>query len=262
MGKDFNINMMDKIKIYPEHPVNPVNFNKLSVVIPVYNEVHNIDILYEKNAAVLRNIGKDYEIVFVNDGSRDGSLEKLKELKNKDPKVRIISFKRNHGQTAAMDAGFKYSTGDVIVTMDADLQNDPADIPLLLEQLDKYDAVIGWRHKRNDPWIKLVSSKIANWVRNKLSGETVTDTGCSLKAYKRYCLQDLKLFNGMHRFLPTLIKLEGYTVGEVKVSHHPRLYDSSKYGVWNRVFKSFIDLLAVRWMKKRYLRYKKDVEQF
>lgn len=235
---------------------------KLSLVIPVYNELHNLDALYERSIVVLKQLGKEYEFVFVNDGSTDGSLEKLKELKDKDHRVVIVSFKRNYGQTAAMDAGFKHSTGDVIVTMDADLQNDPADIHKLLEELNNYDTVVGWRHKRSDSWLRRVSSKIANTVRNKLSNETIADTGCSLKAYKRYCLENLKLFDGMHRFLPTLIKLEGYTVGEVKVGHHPRLHDQSKYGVWNRVFKSFFDLLAVRWMKKRYLRYKKDVELY
>lgn len=236
------------------------SLKKLSIVIPVYNELHNLDELYKRNVAVIKQIGKEYEIVFVDDGSRDGTLEKLLEIKKADDNVKIVSFAKNQGQTAAMDAGFKHATGDVIVTMDGDLQNDPVDIPVLLKELENFDTVVGWRHKRNDTFIRRVSSKIANAIRNKLSNETIADTGCSLKAYKSYCLKDLKLYEGMHRFLPTLIKLEGYTVGQVKVSHHPRLNDQSKYGVWNRVFKSFFDLLAVRWMKKRYLRYKNYVK--
>lgn len=241
---------------------NTFIFDKLSIVIPLYNEEESLEELYRKNIEVIKTLGKEYEIVFVNDASSDGSLDILKRLKKSDPNITIVSFKHNHGQTAAMDAGFKYSTGDVIVTMDADLQNDPGDIPLLLEQLDRFDVVVGWRYERQDSWLRKISSRIANSVRNKVSGETIADTGCSLKAFKRQCLENINLYNGMHRFLPTLVKLEGYTVTQVKVSHHPRLYGTSKYGVWNRVFKATYDLMVVRWMKKRYLRYKNDVELF
>jgi hypothetical protein len=140
--------------------------------------------------------------------------------------------------------------------MDADLQNDPHDIPRLVEKIGKFDIVCGWRHQRKDPWIKIVSSKIANFVRNMLSQEKIVDTGCSLKAYKRECLQKLKLFNGMHRFFPTLAKMEGYTVTQVKVNHRPRRFGTTKYTISNRMVRAFADLLAVRWMKKRHLDYK------
>ena len=154
-----------------------------------------------------------------------------------------------------MDAGFKHAVGKYVVTMDADLQNDPADIPKLLEKLNTCDMVCGWRQKRNDPWIKRISSKVANSIRNKLSNEDIKDTGCSLKAYRRECFSRIKLFNGMHRFLPTLFKMEGFSVTEVVVNHYPRKFGKSKYGVFNRAFRAFMDLLVVRWMKKRKLNY-------
>ena len=166
-----------------------------------------------------------------------------------------MHFKKNAGQTAAMDAGFRHAKGSYVVSMDADLQNDPADIPQLLEKLKTYDMVCGWRQKRNDPWIKRISSKVANAIRNKLSQEEIRDTGCSLKAYRKECLDKIKLFNGMHRFLPTLFKMEGFTVAEVVVNHYPRKFGKSKYGISNRAVRAFIDLLVVRWMKERKLNY-------
>ena len=150
---------------------------------------------------------------------------------------------------------FKSARGKVIVTMDADLQNSPEDIPLLLEKIKEYDVVCGWRHKRNDPWIKRISSRIANSVRNKLSEETITDTGCSLKAFRRECFENVKLYKGMHRFFPTLMKMEGFKVTEVKVRHYPRIHGYSKYNIRNRLMSSFLDLLAIRWMKKRHISY-------
>ena len=159
-----------------------------------------------------------------------------------------------------MWAGFREARGDIVISLDADLQNDPADIPKLLEKMPEYDAVVGWRAKRNDPPWRLIQSRIANWIRNKLSGEQIADTGCSLKAYKRECLEPLKLYKGLHRFLPTLIKMEGYAVAEVVVSHRPREHGESKYGMWNRAIPAFKDLLAVRWMKKRHIRYEIEKE--
>lgn len=227
----------------------------LSVIIPVFNERENLVPLEKELTTNLMPLKRSYEIIFIDDGSADDSAEVIRSLKQSNPKIRLIRFKYNAGQTAAFDAGFKAARGDVIVTLDADLQNNPADIPLLLEKMGEYDMVCGWRHKRNDPWIKKISSKIANSVRNKLSDETITDTGCSLKAYRRECLLDLKLFNGMHRFFPTLIKMQGFKVAETKVSHHPRRHGESKYNIRNRLFTSFLDLLAIRWMKKRRLNY-------
>lgn len=232
----------------------------LSVVLPIYNEEESIPVLLPRISAALDPLGKAYEVVCVNDGSSDGSLSLLREMAKQNPAIRIVNFKKNHGQTAAFDAGFHAAKGEVVVTMDADLQNDPADIPKLLEKMGEFDVVCGWRHKRNDPWIRLVSSRIANGVRNWLSDETITDTGCSLKAFRREDLLKLKLYNGMHRFLPTLLKMEGCRVTEVKVGHFPRQYGTSKYGIGNRLFKGLYDLVAVRWMKKRQLKYKSDVE--
>ena len=171
------------------------------------------------------------------------------------PQLRVIKLARNAGQTAALDAGFRRSHGAVVVTLDADLQNDPADIPALLSNLEGCDAVVGVRRTRRDSLVRRLSSRIANYVRNRLSDEEITDTGCSLKAYRREALERLVLYNGMHRFLPTLIKMEGFHVREVPVGHRPRKHGQSKYGIGNRLVPAFVDLLAVRWMKKRKLRY-------
>ncbi|MCF6156493.1 MAG: glycosyltransferase [Candidatus Brocadia sp.] len=225
----------------------------ISIVIPVYNEVDNIEPLGRSIINKMR--GKNYEVIFVNDGSTDGSTGKLNAWCASHTNFRTIHFKKNAGQTAAMDAGFKHAAGKYVVSMDADMQNDPADIPKLLEKLDTYDMVCGWRQKRNDPWIKRISSKVANFIRNKLSQEDIKDTGCSLKAYRKECFNRIKLYNGMHRFLPTLFKMEGFTVAEIVVNHYPRKFGKSKYGISNRAFRAFIDLLVVRWMKKRKLNY-------
>ena len=227
----------------------------LSIVIPVFNEEDNLRLLTSELTGVLQSLNKPWEILFIDDGSRDGSLHVLKELREQSSNIRVIIFKKNCGQTAAFDAGFNAAKGEVIITMDADLQNDPRDIPKLLEKIGEYDAVCGWRHKRNDPFIKRFSSAIANFVRNKLSDETIADVGCSLKAFRSESVKKLKLYNGMHRFFPTLIKMERGTVIEVKVNHRPRKHGSSKYNIRNRMVRSFIDLLAVRWMKKRRLTY-------
>jgi glycosyltransferase involved in cell wall biosynthesis len=225
----------------------------ITIVIPVYNEVDNIEPLGHSIINAMQ--GKNFEVIFVDDGSTDGSTEKLDEWCTRHTNFRTIHFKRNAGQTAAMDAGFKYASGKYVVSMDADMQNDPADIPKLLEKLNTYDMVCGWRQKRNDPWIKRISSRVANFIRNKLSQEDIKDIGCSLKAYRRECFNQIKLYNGMHRFLPTLFKMEGFTVTEVVVNHYPRKFGKSKYGISNRAFRAFIDLLVVRWMKKRKLNY-------
>ncbi|RLB06705.1 MAG: glycosyltransferase [Deltaproteobacteria bacterium] len=227
----------------------------ISIVIPVYNEEDNILPLLSELQGELDKLGRSYEIVFVDDGSRDRSFEILKGVASLNRKIKVIRFKENRGQTAAFDAGFKIAKGNIVVTMDADLQNDPKDIHLLLEKIGEFDVVCGWRYKRRDPWIKIASSRIANFVRNKLSQEDIIDTGCSLKAYKRECLKRLKLFNGMHRFLPTLLKMEGFKVTQIKVNHRPRKFGRTKYNIRNRIIRSFVDLLAVRWMKRRHLDY-------
>ena len=227
----------------------------ISIVIPVYNERENLILLDKKITKSIKPLNKEYEVILVDDGSIDGSVDLIRKLKNENPCLRLIRFDRNCGQTAAFAAGFSKARGNIIVTMDADLQNDPADIPLLLEKINQYDVVCGWRYKRNDPWIKKLSSRIANAVRNTLSEESIADTGCSLKAFRRKCFQNIKLYNGMHRFFPTLMKMEGFSVTQVKVGHYPRVHGYSKYNISNRLFASFKDLLAIRWMKKRQIKY-------
>ncbi|HHT9146485.1 MAG: glycosyltransferase family 2 protein [Candidatus Brocadiaceae bacterium] len=230
----------------------------ISIIIPLYNEVDNIELLGYSIINAMQ--GQNYEVVFVDDGSTDGSTQKLREWCTQYTNFRTIHFRKNAGQTAAMDAGFRHALGKYVVSMDADMQNDPADIQKLLEKLNTYDMVCGWRQKRNDPWIKRISSKVANYIRNKLSREDIRDTGCSLKAYRRECFDHIKLYNGMHRFLPTLFKMEGFTVTEIVVNHYPRKFGKSKYGISNRAFRAFVDLLVVRWMKKRKLNYEVDNE--
>lgn len=227
----------------------------LSLVIPVYNERDNLEPLMREIGGSLAGGGWRYEVLMVDDGSTDGSAETLRRLAAAHPELRVVRFAANAGQTAAMDAGFQRARGRVVVTLDADLQNDPADIPRLVRALEGWDAVVGVRAVRRDSLVRRVSSRIANYVRNRLSDETITDTGCSLKAYRREALQRLKLYRGMHRFLPTLLKMEGYRVRELHVGHRPRAAGDSKYGIGNRLVPSFLDLLAVRWMKKRALRY-------
>lgn len=230
-----------------------------SVVIPVYNEEESLPPLVEGVVRVMAGVGKPYEVVLVDDGSSDRSWAVMGELKTKNPALHLVKFRKNCGQSAAFAAGFAAARAAVVITMDADLQNEPEDIPKLLALMGEWDVVCGWREKRQDSKLRLISSRIANGVRNWLSQETIRDTGCSLKAFRAECVKRMKLYNGMHRFFPTLAKFDGYRVTEVPVRHHARQYGKSKYGVWNRVFRSFVDLMAVRWMKKRWLRY--EVEQ-
>jgi glycosyltransferase involved in cell wall biosynthesis len=228
---------------------------ELSLVVPVYNERDSLPHLVGEIAAALP--GRRYELVAVDDGSADGSLETLKRLKREHPELHIVALAAHAGQTAAFAAGFRAARASVIVTLDADLQNDPGDIPALVERLETSGAtaVVGYRVGRRDsPW-KRVQSRVANAVRNRLNRETIRDTGCSLKAFRADAVRALPLYHGMHRFLPTLIKLYGGTVAEVPVRHRARRFGRTKYGMWNRVFRSFADALAVRWMQRRALRY-------
>lgn len=228
---------------------------ELSIVVPVFDEKPNLEPLVAEIGEALVPTGRPYEILLVDDGSRDGSAETIADLARRMPEVRGLHFKANRGQTAAFDAGFRAARGRVVVTMDADRQNDPNDIPALLAAMAGHDAAIGYRRDRRDDFVRRASSRIANAIRNRLSGDDVIDTGCSLKAFRRECLASIKLYTGMHRFLPTLLKIEGFTVVQIPVNHRPRVAGRSKYGVWNRAVRSFVDLLAVRWMKKRRLGY-------
>lgn len=232
---------------------------EISVVLPCHNEQANLQPLVAAIRVALDPLQRRYEIVVTDDQSSDGSWALLQKLAQEDGRVRAQRFERQAGQSAALWAGMKAARGSIIVTLDADLQNDPADLPKLLAGLDRADCVCGSRveaRSHGDNFIRIASSRIANGVRNKLSGETITDAGCCYRAFKRECIADVKFFNGAHRFLPTLIKMEGFTVTEVPISHHARVAGQAHYGVWNRLFKSFRDLLAVRWMKSRMLRYK------
>ena len=201
--------------------------------------------------------GLRFEAVFVDDGSRDRSAEILRGFRDADPRVRLIRLKANAGETAATDAGFKAARGTWVVTMDADLQNDPRDIPRLLSHLGEWDAVTGWRVNRGagDSWVRRLSSRVANRVRNALSEETIQDSGCTFRAFRRECVRDLALYRGFHRFIPTLLKMRGYRVLEVPVNHRPRRFGESKYGIGNRAFRASVDLMVVRWMKDRLLHY-------
>jgi dolichol-phosphate mannosyltransferase len=227
----------------------------ISVVIPVYNEEENLPVLIPQIAEVLKPLGKTYEMICVDDGSKDQSRRLLKKMVLEYPQIRILGFKKNCGETAAGAAGIKEARGGIVITIDADLQNDPKDIPRMLDYLNEYDMVTGWRQKREDSWIKRITSRIANRIRNNLSGEEIQDSGCTFRAYKRECLQEIKLYKGMHRFIPTLVKMEGYRVIEIPIAHHPRKFGVSKYTTWNRMWRALIDLLAVKWMKSRHIHY-------
>jgi glycosyltransferase involved in cell wall biosynthesis len=231
----------------------------LSVVIPAYNERMNVEPCYQELVDVLERHGQSFEALFVDDGSTDGTDGALRKLAAKDPRVRVLRFRRNAGQTAALHAGFQNARGAVVVTMDADLQNDPHDIPKLLAALPGRDAVCGWRVDRRDPWTKKIASRVANRVRDRFTRDGVHDTGCTLKAFRREAVQRLHLFRGMHRFLPALLQMEGLRVTEVPVSHRPRRSGVSKYGNWGRLWAGLADLFAVRWMARRRLEY--EVEE-
>ena len=229
----------------------------LSVVLPVYNEEENLPLLWPELRGVLDPLGITYEIVFVDDGSRDRSADLVKGFRELDARVRLVRLKENAGETAATDAGFRTSRGRCVVVMDADLQNDPRDIPRMLKELDRWDAVTGWRVKRGDgdSLVRQISSRVANRIRNRISDDTIQDSGCTFRAFRRECLRGLVLYRGFHRFIPTLLRMRGYRVLEIPVNHRPRRFGRSKYGIMNRAFVAFADLLVVRWMKARMLHY-------
>ena len=231
---------------------------EFSFVIPCHNEQDNLRSLIAAIREAVVPLQRPYEIVITDDCSKDNSWEILKELAAGDPRIRAQRFAFNCGQSAALWAGMRAARGRVIVTLDADLQNDPRDLLKLLAALEKFDCACGSRvaaRRQSDGFVRVASSRIANWVRNRLSGENISDAGCCYRAFKRECIADLKFFKGMHRFMPTLFKLEGFTVTEIPIAANPRHAGRSNYGVWNRLFASFYDLLAVRWMKKRMFRY-------
>jgi glycosyltransferase involved in cell wall biosynthesis len=221
----------------------------LSIVIPVFNEEENIRLLHERLKTVLNPLNKEYEMLFVDDGSTDKTLALLEEIQAKDQRVIVLSLRRNFGQTAAFAAGFDFSRGDVVVTMDGDLQNDPADIPKLLELIKDNDLVSGWRKKRKDPFFtRRLPSIIANWLISNVTGVKLHDYGCSLKAYRREVIKNLKLYGEMHRFIPAVASWYGVRVAEVETIHHPRMHGKSKYGI-SRTVKVVLDLITVKFLQ-------------
>lgn len=226
----------------------------LSLVIPLFNEEENLDELAAEIRTALEPTGLAWETLFVDDGSTDRSLAVLRRLAAADPAIRILRHRRNAGQSAGLASGFRAARGRLVATLDADLQNDPADLPRLIAELEHgFDVVSGVRVERRDSWTRRVSSRIANAVRNWATDEAISDVGCSLKVYRREFLADLPMFTGMHRFLPTLVRWNGARVTELPVRHRPRLRGVAKYGIGNRLFRTLADLFAVRWMRRRWL---------
>jgi glycosyltransferase involved in cell wall biosynthesis len=223
----------------------------VSVVVPLFNEEENVSILQGELTAALS--GLDYEIIFVDDGSTDGTVRRVAA----DPRVRLLQFERNAGQSAAMYAGLNSARGAVVVLIDGDLQNDPADIPRLLSEIERgADLVCGYRAQRKDTVVKRITSRVANFVRSRFTKDGVRDTGCTLKAMKRECVTALLPFKGMHRFIPALVKGAGYRLVEIPVNHRPRKFGLSKYGLGNRALRATTDMFGVRWLLSRRLNYK------
>ncbi|MHC5772446.1 glycosyltransferase family 2 protein [Nostoc sp.] len=237
--------------VIEENGVISVIVPDVSVVVPIHNEVESLPLLLEAIASILSSSQINYEIICVDDGSTDGSGEFLKQEAQIRTDLKAVILRRNYGQTAAMAAGFYYAVGKAIVTLDADLQNDPADIPMLLAKLDEgYDLVSGWRQKRQDGAVnRLLPSKIANWLIRHTTSVNIHDYGCSLKAYRAELLADMNLYGELHRFLPALAYIEGARITEMPVRHHARRFGSSKYGIW-RTFRVLMDLLTILFMKK------------
>ncbi len=230
---------------------------RLSIVAPVKDEAPNIQPLVEACRQGLGDLYEQTELILVDDGSTDESLERMRQAAAADPHVRWLQFERNCGQSAALDAGFRAARGELVCMIDADLQNDPADIPAMVALIEtgEADCVCGIRQGRQDSWVRKLSSRIGNGVRNWLTHEDIQDVGCSLRVFRRNLLRGLKMYRGMHRFLPTLLRLEGARIRQIPVRHHPRTRGETKYGIRNRLFRGLRDIFAVRWMQSRRLDY-------
>lgn len=231
---------------------------RLSVVVPIHDEVESLEPLYREIFENVGDVAGGAELVLVDDGSRDGSLEVMRKIAAVDRRVRVLALDRRCGQSVALEAGFRAARGEIAATLDGDLQNDPADIPRLMAHLDAADVVNGVRRNRHDSWVRRLSSRVGNGFRNWLTGESVTDVGCSLRVMRTSYLREVKLYRGMHRFLPTLLRMQGARLTEVPVGHRPRRHGRSKYGIGNRFFTGIVDTLAVRWMQSRHVTYRAD----
>lgn len=220
---------------------------KLSIVVPLYNEEESVERLYSSIVEAMAAESHDLEIIFVDDGSKDRTLAIAREIARRDPRLRAVEFRRNYGQTPAMAAGIDLARGEIIVTMDGDLQNDPRDIPQFIAKMNEgYDIVVGWRYNRKDKLIsRKVPSRIANWLIGKVTGVPIKDNGCSLKAYRASMIQRVPLYNEMHRFIPAMTSIAGARIAEIKVRHHARLFGESKYGL-SRIYKVLLDLLSIK----------------
>jgi glycosyltransferase involved in cell wall biosynthesis len=227
----------------------------LTVVVPAYNEIDSLDPLLQRTRASLERLDGGWELLIVDDGSSDGTSEALDHMAEAEPRLRVLHFVENRGQSAALDAGFAHAAGEHVALLDADLQTFPEDLPGMLDTLrsERLDAVVGIRVDRRDSGWKRISSRLANRVRNWLTRESIEDTGCPIKVFRAEAVRSIKMFNGMHRFLPTLLRLEGFSVRQVPVRHAPRAAGRSKYGTWDRAFPALRDALAVRWMQDRHL---------
>ncbi len=228
----------------------------VSVVVPFFDEEENVPLVAERLAAVFASMpGQDYECVFVNDASTDGTREALDVLAADDDHVRVLHFAQNRGQSAALIAGLRSARGDYLLTIDGDLQNDPEDFPTVIELLAEYDCVCGYRANRRDTWVRRVSSRVANRVRRAILNDGIRDTGCGTKGFRKSCVPHFVCFNGAHRYFAVMVRAAGLTLTECPVSHHPRVHGTSKYGVNNRLWRGIYDLVGVGWLQKRYVRY-------
>lgn len=240
-----------QLRVQP--PAATLDHCRLSVVAPAFNEADNLATLASRVRSALDRWA-DWELILVDDGSTDETRQRIESLAKDDPRIRGLYLVRNRGQSYATLAGAAAARGELIATIDADLQNNPLDLRQMLDALGDYDAVVGYRVERRDTWFKRVCSKVANAVRNRVSGDSIRDTGCALKLFRAECLRTMPRFDGVHRFLPTIARYQGYRVLEVPVSHHPRVAGVSKYGFRNRALRATLDLIAVRWLRSRIFR--------
>jgi glycosyltransferase involved in cell wall biosynthesis len=221
--------------------------DRISIVVPLFNEEESVVLLYKAIVDAIQNSGKEFELIFVDDGSCDNTFETARGIAKKDERLRVVKFRRNYGQTPAMAAGIEIASGGIIITMDGDLQNDPIDIPRFVEKIEEgYDIVVGWRFNRQDKLIsRKIPSRIANWLIGKVTGVPIKDNGCSLKAYRSDVIKHVPLYSEMHRFIPAMASIAGSRIAEIKVRHHARQFGESKYGL-SRVYKVLLDLLTIK----------------